>query len=109
MPLGSSIPTGMKLNLVPGQISKVEFDPGILQHLQVSFPWREQLPAITCPILLVTGDPAASAIVTPQVAQEAASLWRQGEVIQIQGAGHCIHRDRYTETMPQIQEFLSRV
>ena len=46
----------------------------------MSFPWREQLPAITCPYLLVTGDPAAGAIVTPQVAQEAASLWRQGEV-----------------------------
>ncbi len=102
-------PNWDEAELGPWANSKVEFDPGILQHLQVSFPWREQLLAITCPILLITGDPAASAIVTPQVAQEAASLWRQGEVIQIQGAGHCIHRDRYTETMPQIQEFLSRI
>ena len=59
--------------------SKVEFDPGIFQHLQVSFPWREQLPAITCPILLVTGDPTAGAIINPQVAREAASLWQQRE------------------------------
>ena len=102
-------PNWDEAELDPWADSKVEFDSGILQHLRVSFPWREQLPAITCPILLVTGDPAAGAIVTPQVAQEAASLWRQGEVIQIQGAGHCIHRDRYTETMPQIQEFLSRI
>ena len=101
-------PNWDEAELGPWADSKVEFDPGILQHLRVSFPWSEQLPAITCPILLVTGDPTAGAIVTPQVAQEAASLWRQGEVIQIQGAGHCIHRDRYAETMPQILAFLSR-
>ncbi len=102
-------PTWDEVELGPWADSKVEFDPGIFQLLQISFPWREQLSAITCPILLVTGDPAASAIVTSQVAQEAASLWRQGEVIHIQGAGHCIHRDRYAETMPQIQHFLDRV
>ena len=72
-------------------------------------PWREILLRITCPTLLVTGDPASRAIVTPQAAQEALSLLPRGEVIQITGAGHCIHRDRYAETMPQIQAFLSRV
>ena len=102
-------PTWDEAELGPWTDSKIEFDPGIFQHLQVMFPWREMLSAITCPILLVTGDPAAGAIVTPQVAQEVASLWQRGEVIQIQGAGHCIHRDRYAETMPQIQDFLSRV
>lgn len=102
-------PNWDEVELGPWADSKVEFDPGIFQHLQVSFPWREQLPTITCPILLVTGDPASGAIVSPQVAQEAASLWRQGEVIHIPRAGHCIHRDRYAETMPMIQDFLSRV
>ncbi len=101
-------PNWDEAELAPWANSKVEFDPGIFQHLQVSLSWREQLPAITCPILLITGDPSAGAIVTPRVAQEAASLWRQGEVIQIQGAGHCIHRDCYAETMPQIQNFLSQ-
>jgi pimeloyl-ACP methyl ester carboxylesterase len=71
--------------------------------------WREILPRINCPILLVTGDPKAHAIVTPQIAQEASRLWQQGEVIQIPGAGHCVHRDRYAEAVPQIQAFLSRV
>jgi len=102
-------PNWDEVELGPWADSKVEFDQGIFQHLQVTFRWREQLSAIPCPILLITGDPTAGAIVTPQVAQEATSLWRQGEVIQIQGAGHCIHRDRYAETMPQIQDFLKRV
>ena len=98
-----------EVELGPWADSKVEFDPEVFQHLQPTYPWQELLPAITCPILLVTGDPAAGAIVTPQTAREAASLWQRGEVIQIQGAGHCIHRDRYAETMPRIQDFLSRV
>ena len=102
-------PNWEEVELGPWADSKAEFDPGIFQHLQVTFPWREQLQTITCAILLVTGDPAAGAIVTPQAAREAASLWHQGEIIYIQGAGHCIHRDRYAETMPQIQNFLSRI
>ena len=58
-------PNWDEAELGPWADSEVEFDPGIFQHLQVSFLWREQLPAITCPILLVTGDPTAGAIVTP--------------------------------------------
>jgi pimeloyl-ACP methyl ester carboxylesterase len=59
--------------------------------------------------LLVTGDPESHAIVTPEIAQQAARLWQNGEVVQVPGAGHSIHRDRYAETMAPIQAFLSRV
>jgi hypothetical protein len=74
-------PTWDEAELGPWADSKIEFDPGIFQHLQMMFPWRELLPAITCPILLVTGDHAVGAILTPQVAQEVASLWQRDEVI----------------------------
>jgi pimeloyl-ACP methyl ester carboxylesterase len=98
-----------EVELAPWVESKIEFNLEIFQYLERVVPWREMLPRISCPILLVTGDPEAHAIVTPQIAQEAAHLWQHGEIIQIKGAGHCIHRDRYAETMPQIQAFLSRV
>jgi pimeloyl-ACP methyl ester carboxylesterase len=102
-------PTWNEVELRPWADSKVEFDTDIFQHLHASFPWREKLQAITCPFLLVTGDPTAGAILTPEMAQEVVSRWQYGEMIHIPGAGHCIHRDRYAETMPQIQDFLSRV
>jgi len=86
-------PTRDEAELGPWADSKIEFDPGILQHLQVMFPWREMLPASTCPILLVTGDPAAGAIVTPQVAQEVSSLWQRGEVIGDPGS-RALHLSR---------------
>jgi pimeloyl-ACP methyl ester carboxylesterase len=98
-----------EVELAPWVASKMEFNPDVFGHLERVVPWRDLLPRIRCPILLVTGDPEAHAIVTPQAAQEAARLWHQGKVIQIGGAGHCIHRDRYAETMPQIQSFLSQV
>jgi N-formylmaleamate deformylase len=97
-----------KVDLIPWVESKVEFDLDILPYLQQVFPWREILPRITCPVLLVTGDPARHALVTPQAAQEAARLWQHGEVVQILGAGHSIHRDRYPETMQPVRDFLSR-
>lgn len=63
---------------------------------------------IECPSLLITGDAELHAIVTPEIAQEAALIWRNGEVVHISGAGHNIHRDRYDETMTVVQAFLSR-
>jgi len=98
-----------EVELAPWVESKIAFNPAVFQRLERVMPWREILPRITCPALLVTGDPASRAIVTSHTAQEALSLMSRGEVIQIAGAGHCIHRDRYAETMPQIQAFLSRV
>lgn len=98
-----------EVELEPWAESKVEFDPAVFQYLERLAPWREVLPHITCPLLLVTGDPAAHAIITPEMAQEAKRLCPQTEIIQIAGAGHCVHRDRYTETMPEIREFLKRV
>ena len=70
--------------------------------------WREIMARIQCPILLITGDPELGAIVTPEVAQEAVQLWKNGEGVHISGAGHNIHRDRYNETMAVARAFLSR-
>lgn len=94
--------------LAPWVESKVEFNLEVFQYLETVVPWRELFPRINCPTLLVTGDPELHAMVTPQAAQAAASLLQNGEVIQIPGAGHSIHRDRYVETMAPIQAFLSR-
>jgi len=71
--------------------------------------WREIFRRIQCPGLLITGDPAKGAIVNPQVAQEAIDLWTGGQIVQVAGAGHCIHRDRYPQTLQAVSAFLSRV
>ena len=69
-------------------------------------PWRDVVKEITCPVLLITADPARGGIVTPAVAQEAAGLWRTGRVIQIAEAGHNIRRDQYEPFGAAVVAFL---
>lgn len=95
--------------LPPWAESKAQFDPAIGQHFGSfrSHPWREVLMRITCPTLLITGDHTLGAIVTPETAQEAMTLLKQGELIQIANSGHNIHREGYEQTMQAVQAFLS--
>ncbi len=63
------------------------------------------IPAVAT--LLITADAALGAIVTAEVAQEAAALNNLREEANIEGAAHCIHRDRYAQTMQVVLDFLS--
>ena len=94
----------------PWSASKDEFHTDIIPYLgTIHVSWRALVPAIQCPILLITGDPQRGAIVTPKNAQEMAHLWKQGTVASIAGAGHSIHRDRYDATMTAVHTFLNTI
>ncbi|MBV9280654.1 MAG: alpha/beta hydrolase [Chloroflexi bacterium] len=116
LPRDERIRRGMAANpgwvedeLVPWADAKAEVDLAVLDYFRVpaTYPWRDALPRISCPILLITGDPERGAVVTPEVAHEAAGLWQNGQVAHIAGAGHTIHRDRYEETMAAVRAFLA--
>lgn len=99
--------------LEPWADSKDQFNLAIVEYndpesrLRVT-SWREDVPQISCPILLVTADPERGAVVTEQVAQEASGLWRHGEVAHIPGAGHNIRREQFEAYMAAITSFLRR-
>ena len=94
--------------LPPWAESKAQFDPAINQYIWsiMDNHWDEVMERIECPTLLVTGNPAAGAIVTPEVAQDATRLLKKGQVVQITGSGHSVHRDAYEPTMQAVREFL---
>jgi len=69
-------------------------------------PWRDVVRTITCPVLLITADPERGGIVTPDVAKEAAGLWRTGCIVQITDAGHNIRRDQYDPFRAAVIAFL---
>lgn len=115
LPLEERIATGRTHNpnwseeeIIPWAASKGEYSPDIMQHRAAFrvFPWRDLLSQISRPILLITGDTARGALVAPEVAREVAALCMSCEVANISGAGHCIHRDRYNETMQAVWDFL---
>jgi N-formylmaleamate deformylase len=69
-------------------------------------PWQDIAREIACPVLLIAGDPEMGAIVTPEIAQEAASLWSNGKVVHIGGAGHNIRREQFEKYVAAITDFL---
>lgn len=103
-------PNWVEEEIIPWADSKAEVQINVLERggAPDSYPWRELLARIQCPVLLITADPQLGAIVTPAAAQEAARLWKQGEVVHIGGAGHNIRRDRYDEMMTAVRAFVSR-
>jgi N-formylmaleamate deformylase len=71
-------------------------------------PW-EDLPKITCPVLLITADPEKGAIITPEIAQKAARVLPSLTVVNIPGAGHSIRREAFGPYMVAVKEFLASV
>lgn len=69
-------------------------------------PWQEVLQQITCPVLLVTGEPDRGAIINAEQAEEAAHLARNLRVVHIPGAGHNIRRDQYDLFVQAVTAFL---
>ena len=90
--------------------SKAEVDDAVFEQVGSfdHYSWRDAFKRMRCPGLLLIGDLAKMAIVSPEVAAEAVGLWQAGEVVSIAGAGHCIHRDQYEATLAAIRAFLDK-
>lgn len=76
--------------------SKAQFDMACFQApLKVSWPdWRDDARAIRCPATLIIGDVSLGAIVSAGIAAEAERLCPTLRAVHIEGAGHCIRRER---------------
>jgi len=97
-------------DLIPWAESKRLVSPNIADiAFSLNLPWRLLLGRITCPILLLTADPSAGAIVTSALADEAASLWIDGQIVYIQDAGHNIRRDQFEKYLAIVSDFLVEV
>jgi|JFJP01.1.fsa_nt_gi pimeloyl-ACP methyl ester carboxylesterase len=90
--------------------SKKQVNPNLTSVIrEVPPPWREIVPQISCPTLLITADPALGAIVTPEVAAEFATLCPQAQTVFIPNAGHCIRREQFEVFMATVKPFLQQV
>jgi N-formylmaleamate deformylase len=71
--------------------------------------WRQYIPKIGCPILLLAGDPTCGAMMTPEILQEVKSLWLNGRVVQFQDVGHCLHQELIMPFLHTVNEFLDEI
>jgi pimeloyl-ACP methyl ester carboxylesterase len=87
--------------------SKVQVSPHVAQSFKQPEPsWRNIIPKITCPLLLIAGDPENGVIITQKDIAEMASIWNQGRVISITDAGHQVHYDQYEAFIEIVERFL---
>lgn len=103
-------PTWPEEELGPWAESKRQVSPKIVEVMtRVGHSWTDYVQRAQCPILLITADPERGAIVTPETSEKAAALWKDGQVVRIPNAGHCIHREQFDLVMDAAQQFLKRV
>jgi pimeloyl-ACP methyl ester carboxylesterase len=66
----------------------------------------EVLTTIRCPLLLVTGDPARGAMITPEQAAEVISVQPLARELHLSDAGHCIRYDQPQAYAESVGEWL---
>jgi N-formylmaleamate deformylase len=68
--------------------------------------WQEAVARISAPTLLIRGEAALGALVTPQIAAEAMAINPQIRTVEIPGAGHNIRRENFTAYLAAVRDVL---
>ncbi len=99
-------PTWHEIEFGPWCESTQQADPVVLNYIaEKHTPWREIIPKIKTPTLLITADVEAEALVSPKVAAEIAQQ-ANIEVVHISGAGHSIRREQFEQYVEVVTTFL---
>jgi pimeloyl-ACP methyl ester carboxylesterase len=101
-------PTWDEIEFGPWADSKRQLSPNVINRSALQQkPWQEVVPQIQCPTLLVTADPD-KAIVTPEIARQAAEMNGHIQVVRLEGAGHNVRREQFGPFVEAVTEFLSQ-
>jgi N-formylmaleamate deformylase len=68
--------------------------------------WQPLMQQVQCPVLLIYGD--NHTLVNDAIAEEAATLWKNGQAVQIAHAGHSIRRDNAADFLAAVRAFLQK-
>jgi N-formylmaleamate deformylase len=79
----------------------------LLQRLELLADWPRLLMGIRCPTLLITGDPASGALVTPEDAEVLRTHVRHVSLAHVPAAGHSIRHDRPDAYLEALRAFLA--
>jgi pimeloyl-ACP methyl ester carboxylesterase len=84
--------------------AKRQVDPGALPVYRI--PWTEEIDRIDAPTLLVHGEAACGALVTPDIAAQAAAINPRFRSVEIPGAGHNVRRENFAAFLAAVRSFL---
>jgi pimeloyl-ACP methyl ester carboxylesterase len=107
------MPRWSQAELGPWAEAKLGFSPNVLDIFKpgtaTSINWSVLLPRITCPVLLITADPAQGALVTAEGVAALKALIPQLRLAHIPAAGHSIRRDQFARYLKAVQAFLAEM
>lgn len=87
--------------------SKIQVSPHVVTTFKQREPaWMDIISRITCPLLLITGDPEKGAVISRKDVSDMASVWNQGRAITIADTGHQVHYDRHEAFVDAAKIFL---
>lgn len=99
-----------KTDLFQWAKAKQQMNISAVQYIQEHRePWRFYARRVSCPVLLIHGDPHKGSIVSPQIAQELKNIWRQKLItVHIPEAGHNIRRDQFHLYLNELKSYLKK-
>ena len=103
-------PTWDEIEFGPWADAKRQLSPNLAGRMAAPRrPWQEVVSEIAHPTLLITADNSAGALVTPDVAAQAAELNPRFQTVHIAGAGHSIRREQFDLYVQAVTQFLDAV
>lgn len=100
-------PAWTEEELRPWAESKKQFDTSLFSVMQIGRPsYREMVPGIKCPCLLITSE---KGIVSDETVAEARQIWTADKPlkhVKIMGAGHNIRREQFSAFYDSLVSFL---
>ena len=100
-------PVWSDAELIPWAESKKQFDPTLFVRVPIEGSmYRELVPKITCPTLLITSD---DGIVSQNVAANAERIWESSRPFRnvcVKGAGHNVRREQFDQFCQAVTDFL---
>lgn len=95
--------------IAPSAEAKLKMSMDVIQLMpRIDTTWKDDLKRAQCPMLLITADESAGAIVSLETTAYIRANHPQVGVKHIPGAGHSIQREKYTETLEEITNFLNK-
>ena len=101
-------PTWGEDELGPWADAKLQVSPRHVTAPRSQLDFREVLPRVTVPILLITSDPERGGGVTPEAAAEARRIHPDTTVVRLSPAGHNVRREQFAGFVEAVRAFLKQ-
>jgi pimeloyl-ACP methyl ester carboxylesterase len=106
----AAAPAWSEAELGPWADSKLRLHPNVFNRgRRPDVDWPALARRVTCPVLLITGDPEKGAIVKPEQAEVLREYTPQLRVAHVSGAGHSVRREGFDRYMEAVRAFLGEV